>query len=704
MKTFIRIFTILFILLNTLSYGQTARVKGVILDETNSPVDEVNIATQGKNTKTNENGFYELTIPANQKIQLVFTHTSLKKSTVTLELKPNEDYELNVVMNSKAESLGEVIVLGGNKRRVQGITVIEPEVIRRIPGANAGIENILKTLPGVYSNNELSTQYAVRGGNYDENLVYVNEIEVYRPFLVRSGQQEGLSFTNTDLVQNVDFSGGGFQAKYGDKLSSVLDITYRRPTKFGVIAEASFLGGSVAVDAVSKNQKWSAITGFRYRDNSLLVNSQETETNFRPTFLDPARGHHGLGTAPERDRHLGGRRAHAARVGGAHPHDVGAGRAHALIGRDVAHAGGADVGGTTRGASIEQIRRGCRRGRPRQRHEQAAAQRQDARGRRRRRGAGRCARHRHAHLIRRRAHPQRIGRAHAHEVGAGRHQALERRHVADIAVEEVAQTRGRARLQAIRLRARRAIPRQAQRAAIDHRGQRAWHGWHGRGARGLERGGVGGVAVGRDDGATGRPGIRPTGKRIGRARGGLRDGFDGAHHPHDAVERRGRRDRLTVEPHLQPTGTRGQREPRDAREHVTLHAVGEPGGVGHGEVDAIPHVGRVLTGGGHDEAATRNASGRGQEGMRVRVVVEVHAPTEGAGGHGGGRAVGIGARAGNGHRHAAGVERARGRRRDRGYWRQVRGDGEHGLVAEQVAGGVGDVHAEARAVVGGHLR
>jgi hypothetical protein len=144
----------------------------------------------------------------------------------------------------------------------------------------------LKTLPGVYSNNELSTQYAVRGGNYDENLVYVNEVEVYRPFLVRSGQQEGLSFTNTDLVQNVDFSAGGFQAKYGDKLSSVLDITYRRPTKFGVAAEASLLGGSLAVDAVSKNQKWSAITGVRYRNNSLLVNSQQTETNFRPTFAD----------------------------------------------------------------------------------------------------------------------------------------------------------------------------------------------------------------------------------------------------------------------------------------------------------------------------------------------------------------------------------------------------------------------------------
>jgi hypothetical protein len=182
--------------------------------------------------------------------------------------------------------MGEVIVIANNRKRVQGITTIEPAVIRKIPGANAGVENILKSLPGVNSNNELSTQYAVRGGNYDENLVYVNEIEVYRPFLIRSGQQEGLSFTNTDLVQNVDFSAGGFQAKFGDKLSSVLDITYRRPTKFEASMDANFLGGAVSVGAVSKNQKWSAITGVRYRDNSLLVNSQETQTNFRPTFAD----------------------------------------------------------------------------------------------------------------------------------------------------------------------------------------------------------------------------------------------------------------------------------------------------------------------------------------------------------------------------------------------------------------------------------
>lgn len=266
--------------------AQTARIKGIILDSNNKPIDNVNVVCLSKATQSNANGFFDLAVPANQKVIVIFTHISLKKTTVSIQLKPNEDYEFNLVMNDREEQMGEVIVVSKNKKRVQGITTIEPEVIRKIPGANAGIENILKTLPGVNSNNELSTQYAVRGGNYDENLVYVNEIEVYRPFLIRSGQQEGLSFTNTDLVQNIDFSAGGFQAKFGDKLSSVLDITYRKPTKFGATLEASLLGGSLAIDAASKNKKWNAITGVRYRNNSLLVKSQETQTNFTPSFVD----------------------------------------------------------------------------------------------------------------------------------------------------------------------------------------------------------------------------------------------------------------------------------------------------------------------------------------------------------------------------------------------------------------------------------
>ena len=269
----------------TLAQNQTAKVAGIILDENNLPVENVNVSYQTKTSTTSADGFYELTVPANQRIVLVFTHISLKSITATIQLKPGENFEFNVVMNDKAEQLNDVVITN-DRKRVQGITTIQPEVIRRNPSANAGIESVLKTFAGVNSNSELSTQYAVRGGNYDENLVYVNEIEVYRPFLIRSGQQEGLSFTNTDMVQNVDFSAGGFQAKFGDKLSSVLDITYRKPTKFGLAAEASFLGGSVTAEGVSKDKKWSAIGGIRYRDNSLLVNSQETQTNFRPTFAD----------------------------------------------------------------------------------------------------------------------------------------------------------------------------------------------------------------------------------------------------------------------------------------------------------------------------------------------------------------------------------------------------------------------------------
>lgn len=285
MKTKNNLFAVLFFFIGLAAFAQTARIKGVILDENNQPVEDADISYKNTSTTSNENGFYILTVPANQKITIVFSHLANKSSSLDIELKPNEDFEFNPVLSKRVEMIGTVEIYD-NRKRVEGITNIAPRDIKLIPGANAGVENLLKTLPGVNSNSELSTQYAVRGGNYDENLVYVNEIEVYRPFLIRSGQQEGLSFTNTDMIQNVDFSAGGFQAKYGDKLSSVLDITYRRPKSFGASLEASFLGGSLMVETASKNQKWAAITGLRYRDNSLFVNSQETETNFRPTFAD----------------------------------------------------------------------------------------------------------------------------------------------------------------------------------------------------------------------------------------------------------------------------------------------------------------------------------------------------------------------------------------------------------------------------------
>ena len=226
----------------TIAFAQKATVRGIILNEANNPVAGANVTYGDSGTIADFNGYYVLQIPADQNVTLTFSHVSHKKVQVTVNLSPNEDYELNPVMNTTVEQISEVVISGRENKRVEGVTTLSPETIRKMVGANAGVENLLKSLPGVNSNNELSTQYAVRGGNYDENLVYVNEIEVYRPFLIRSGQQEGLSFVNSDLTSNVDFSAGGFQAKYGDKLSSVLDITYRKPVDFGASVGFKSLG------------------------------------------------------------------------------------------------------------------------------------------------------------------------------------------------------------------------------------------------------------------------------------------------------------------------------------------------------------------------------------------------------------------------------------------------------------------------------
>lgn len=282
MKTNHTFFQVLFLLFTLMSFSQNAKVTGLVLDENKNPVEGVNVSYQSKSVITDTNGFYAIEIPANKKVVLIYTHVALKSITQTFLLKPNEAVEFNPVINNKADQLSEVIITN-KRKRITGIINIEPEVVRNIPKLSGGVEDLIKTLIG--GANE-GSEYSARGGNYDENLVYVNEIEIYRPFLVRSGQQEGLSFTNTDMIQNIDFSAGGFQAKYGDKMSSVLDITYRKPKDFRASLEASLLGGSVTAEGVSKNKKWSAITGVRYRNNSLLVNSQETQSNYKPSFAD----------------------------------------------------------------------------------------------------------------------------------------------------------------------------------------------------------------------------------------------------------------------------------------------------------------------------------------------------------------------------------------------------------------------------------
>ncbi len=279
--------TLLFlILLPFLGFSQSATIKGIILDDAQLPIFNVNVRVGESGTTSNENGFYEIKIPIDTEVTVEFTHISHKRVLVKFNLKNGQEVEFNPVMDLNIEQIATVIINSNTRQAVDGVTTITPELLRTIKGAQPGIENILKTLPGVNISNELSTQYSVRGGNFDENLVYVNEIEVYRPFLIRSGQQEGLSFVNTDLVQNVEFSAGGFQAKYGDKLSSVLDITYRKPLKFGLSADVSLLGGSVSAETVSKDSKFTGIVGLRYRDNSLVLNSLETEGIVKPVFAD----------------------------------------------------------------------------------------------------------------------------------------------------------------------------------------------------------------------------------------------------------------------------------------------------------------------------------------------------------------------------------------------------------------------------------
>ena len=276
-----------FLFISACAISQTATISGIVLDENNNPISDVNITSDNAGTITDANGAYILQIVADIENTITFSHIGHKKVILNrIILTTNEAFEFNPVMNTGAIQIAEIIVSPTGRKTLEGVVTISPELVRKIPGANAGVENILKLLPGVSFNNELSTQYNVRGGNFDENLVYVNGIQVYRPFLIRSAQQEGLSFVNSNLVENLNFSAGGFQAKYGDRLSSVLDIAYKTPTSFSLQIAGNLLGASATLETVSKDNNFTSLTGLRYRDNSLFVNSQQTQTNVNPTFID----------------------------------------------------------------------------------------------------------------------------------------------------------------------------------------------------------------------------------------------------------------------------------------------------------------------------------------------------------------------------------------------------------------------------------
>lgn len=283
MKNFV---LILFCLVSSYFFSQDAVITGLILDEENFPIKDANIQFDNKGTISDMNGYYKIEVPSEKNINVVFTHINHKRLQITVNLSKKEILEFNPVLSTNIEQISEVILNTTRREDLKSIQNISPEKLRDIKGVQPGIENILKTLPGVSINNEMSTQYSVRGGNFDENLVYVNGIEIYRPFLIRSGQQEGLSFVNSEMTDDIKFSSGGFEAIYGDKMSSVLDIKYKSPESNQYKINTSFLGGSFTSENVSKDKNISNILGLRYRDNSLLVNSKETNSNFKPSFFD----------------------------------------------------------------------------------------------------------------------------------------------------------------------------------------------------------------------------------------------------------------------------------------------------------------------------------------------------------------------------------------------------------------------------------
>jgi len=275
------------VFLSLILHAQVGMITGKVTDEKNQAVEQVNISISGYpgGTSTGNDGSYSLEVPANKHLLIIYSFIGYKTDTAYIKVNAGEKLRVNRTINTIATELGSIVVEDKQLRNTN-LTRIDARAVNALPTASGGIEALLKTLPGVVSNNELSSQYSVRGGNYDENLVYVNDIEIYRPFLVRSSQQEGLSFLNSDLVSSVLFSAGGFEARYGDKLSSVLDIKYKRPTQFAASASASLLGASAHAEGVSKNKRFTYLAGARYKTNQYLLNALETKGSYKPVFLD----------------------------------------------------------------------------------------------------------------------------------------------------------------------------------------------------------------------------------------------------------------------------------------------------------------------------------------------------------------------------------------------------------------------------------
>ncbi|MDR1458873.1 MAG: TonB-dependent receptor [Bacteroidales bacterium] len=266
-----------------------ARIYGKVTDTSGFPIEAANIVilnVSNIGNSTNESGRYDLLVPHDKDLIVEVSCVGYQPQQQMVSINAGKRKQLNFEL---IPSIITLPLFDVSERYAfdDGIKKINPKVIHHLPGLTQGVESLIKSAGmGVFSNNEMSSQYNVRGGSYDENLIYLNGIEIYRPFLIRSGQQEGLSFINPDLVSSVKFSSGGFDPCYGDKMSSVLDVNYRRPTQFAGSLFGSLLGASGHVEGASKDQKFTVLFGARYQSNAYLFRQLQTKGSYNPTFTD----------------------------------------------------------------------------------------------------------------------------------------------------------------------------------------------------------------------------------------------------------------------------------------------------------------------------------------------------------------------------------------------------------------------------------
>jgi len=281
------IVTLLFLGLTFVSVAQTATVEGKIVSDDNKVIELANVAIIGEKsgTTSDKTGYFKLIVPANKEIVLAVTYVGYADIKKKLKLKAGETKIIKIKLVSIATNLPGFEVRD-EQLRTQSMVRLNPKDAMIAPSLTEGVSDILITQPGVSSSNEMSSQYSVRGGNFDENLIFVNDIEIYRPFLVSTAQQEGLSFVNSAMVSSILFSAGGFGAQYGDKMSSVLDVKYRTPTEFSGSFSASLLGADLSFGGVAANNKLTYLVGARYKTNSYLLNSLETQGEYQPEFMD----------------------------------------------------------------------------------------------------------------------------------------------------------------------------------------------------------------------------------------------------------------------------------------------------------------------------------------------------------------------------------------------------------------------------------